>query len=209
MHWAARYCWPGSAPARRQGSQNRASRQSFSRWRAGAADLILEACRDSVIGDAVTSHLIASRPCVLVRQRQIHGWETSRLGVDGVGRRLRRLYDVPGTLRLCASTIGPDGQPTGGFMTRKGSVLGGMPGVPVYQSKPTLASPGPARAHAGRCRCADRSGAGGRSPLTVGGFAVRRFASLSNAADQRRAKPPAGTSMTDWGSPSEAEPPCT
>jgi hypothetical protein len=39
----------------------------------------------------------------------------------------------------CAATIGPDGQPTGGFMTRQGSVLGGMPGVPVYQSQPTLA----------------------------------------------------------------------
>ena len=43
----------------------------------------------------------------------------------------------------CASTIGPDGQPTGGFMTRQGSVLGGMPGVPVYQSQPTLATPPP------------------------------------------------------------------
>jgi len=43
----------------------------------------------------------------------------------------------------CAATVGPDGLPTGGFMTRKGSVLGGMPGVPVYQSKPTLAA-GPA-----------------------------------------------------------------
>lgn len=41
----------------------------------------------------------------------------------------------------CASTIGPDGRPTGGFMTRQGSVLGGMPGVPVYKSEPTLAAP--------------------------------------------------------------------
>ena len=41
----------------------------------------------------------------------------------------------------CAATIGPDGKPTGGFMTRRGSVLGGMPGVPMYQSQPTLASP--------------------------------------------------------------------
>ncbi|HTU26879.1 MAG TPA: hypothetical protein VMF30_15840 [Pirellulales bacterium] len=39
----------------------------------------------------------------------------------------------------CASTIRPDGRPTGGFMTRQGSVLGGMPGVPVYQSQPTPA----------------------------------------------------------------------
>ena len=37
------------ALARRQGPRNRASRQSFSRWPAGSADLILEACRDSVI----------------------------------------------------------------------------------------------------------------------------------------------------------------
>jgi hypothetical protein len=41
----------------------------------------------------------------------------------------------------CAATIGPDGKPTGGFMTRRGSVLGGMPGAPMYQSQPTLASP--------------------------------------------------------------------
>ena len=41
----------------------------------------------------------------------------------------------------CAATISPNGQPTGGFMTRQGSVLGGVPGVPVYQSEPTLATP--------------------------------------------------------------------
>jgi hypothetical protein len=41
----------------------------------------------------------------------------------------------------CAATIGPNGQPTGGFMTRQGSVLGGVPGVPVYKSEPTLATP--------------------------------------------------------------------
>ncbi|HEX4145377.1 MAG TPA: hypothetical protein VHY91_17870 [Pirellulales bacterium] len=43
----------------------------------------------------------------------------------------------------CASTIRPDGQPTGGFYTRQGSVLGGMPG-PVYQPQPTVATPPPA-----------------------------------------------------------------
>jgi hypothetical protein len=45
------------------------------------------------------------------------------------------------TYDYCAATIGPDGKPTGGFMTRQGSVLGGMPGVPVYQSQPTPADP--------------------------------------------------------------------
>ncbi len=49
----------------------------------------------------------------------------------------------------CAATIGPDGKPTGGFMTRQGSVLGGMPGVPVYQSQPTLATPPAGQAAAG------------------------------------------------------------
>jgi hypothetical protein len=48
----------------------------------------------------------------------------------------------------CASTIGPDGKPTGGFMTRQGSVLGGMPGVPVYKPEPTLATPPAAQAAA-------------------------------------------------------------
>jgi hypothetical protein len=49
----------------------------------------------------------------------------------------------------CASTIRPDGQPTGGFLTRQGSVLGGMPGVPVYNPQPTLAAPAAGQAAAG------------------------------------------------------------
>ena len=39
----------------------------------------------------------------------------------------------------CASSVDDCGQPKGGFMTRHGSVLGGMPGVPMYQQEPTLA----------------------------------------------------------------------
>ncbi|HEY1784562.1 MAG TPA: hypothetical protein VGG30_03405 [Pirellulales bacterium] len=49
----------------------------------------------------------------------------------------------------CAPTIGPDGKPTGGFMTRQGSVLGGVPGVPVYKAEPTLATPPAGQAAAG------------------------------------------------------------
>ena len=41
----------------------------------------------------------------------------------------------------CAPTVDANGQPTGGFMMRQGSVLGGMPGVPVYVQQPTPARP--------------------------------------------------------------------
>jgi hypothetical protein len=41
----------------------------------------------------------------------------------------------------CAATTN-GGVPTGGFMTRQGSVLGGMPGTPVYVQQPTPAMPG-------------------------------------------------------------------
>ena len=74
----------------------------------------------------------------------------------------------------CASTIGPDGKPTGGFMTRQGSVLGGMPGVPVYQPEPTLAAPPTGQASAnqnevepvGASDAATQADRGGRHPLS-------------------------------------------
>jgi hypothetical protein len=47
----------------------------------------------------------------------------------------------------CAATLGPNGQPTGGFLTRQGSILGGAPGVPynAQAQNPTPAkSPTPA-----------------------------------------------------------------
>lgn len=57
----------------------------------------------------------------------------------------------------CAATLGPDGKPTGGFMTRQGSVLGGMPGVPMYQSQPTLAAPPAGQAAAGKAEAVPAS----------------------------------------------------
>jgi hypothetical protein len=43
-------------------------------------------------------------------------------------------------LDYCAPTVDANGVPTGGFNMRQGSVLGGMPGVPVYaQQQPTPA----------------------------------------------------------------------
>ncbi len=82
----------------------------------------------------------------------------------------------------CAATIGPDGKPTGGFMTRQGSVLGGLPGVPVYQSQPTLAAPaGSARAAATGSRaghCQWRAGRPGR-------HAVRQCSMTSRPVDGR------------------------
>ncbi len=46
-------------------------------------------------------------------------------------------------LDYCAPTVDANGVPTGGFNMRAGSVLGGMPGVPVYTGQPTPArSPG-------------------------------------------------------------------
>jgi hypothetical protein len=61
----------------------------------------------------------------------------------------------------CAATISPDGRPTGGFMTRQGSVLGGMPGVPMYQSQPTLAAPAGGQATAGRAEAVPVSATSG------------------------------------------------
>jgi hypothetical protein len=44
-------------------------------------------------------------------------------------------------LDYCSPTVDANGVPTGGFMMRQGSVLGGMPGVPMYVQQPTPARP--------------------------------------------------------------------
>ncbi len=53
-------------------------------------------------------------------------------------------------LDYCSPTVNQNGVPIGGFNMRQGSVLGGMPGVPVYaQQQPTPAQPGGAPTPAG------------------------------------------------------------